>query len=164
VTGLWDDTSTNFRRVVGRLNESLRAVEAGFVVRVDHHTTDVFPFRGWASFSPASSPGDEQLVLSLDFKRDGNEIHGHVDLARGDGLVLADEQVVGPFDETSIDAPDAIRRAEKSVSAVRGGASLADPVRARSLTAMIPLRGIRASATPATSRHGEEVRPAGLGG
>lgn len=111
MTGLWKDMWIKFRDVVGGLNESLRTEEAGFVVRVDHHATDIFPFRAWASYSPASSPGDEQLVLSLDFKRDGDEVHGHVDIARGDGLVLADEQVADAFDETSSDAPEAILRA-----------------------------------------------------
>lgn len=115
MTGLWDDMWTKFRDVIGRLNDSLGVEEAGFVVRVDHHATDVFAFRGWASYSLASSPGDEQLVLSLDFKRDANEIRGHIDLARGDGLVLSDEQVVEPFDETSSDAPESIRRAAEGL-------------------------------------------------
>jgi hypothetical protein len=111
MTGAWDAMWVRFREVVDLLNESLGVEEAGLIVRVDRHANEGFPFRAWASYSPASSPGDEQLVLSLDFKRDGSEVLGQIDIARGDGLVLAEQQILEPIEELSATAGEAIRDA-----------------------------------------------------
>jgi hypothetical protein len=114
VSVIWDSIWIRFREVVDHLNKALGADEA-FIVRVDHSTSDAFPFRAWASYSAPSSPGDEHLVLSLDFKRDAGEVRGHVDIARGDGLVLADQQIIDSIDEGSAGASEALRSAADAV-------------------------------------------------
>jgi hypothetical protein len=115
VTRIWDELWLNFHSLVGTLNETIRPEDAGFVVRVGRHANDTFPFRAWASYSPASSPGDEELVLSVDFKRTGPKIEGHVDLARGDGVVLAGQELGEPFNEETEAVNAAVRAADAAV-------------------------------------------------
>lgn len=115
MTSAWDEFWLSFRALVEELNETVGAEEAGFVVCVDRHVNDAFPLRAWVSYSPLSSPGDEAVILSVDFKRAGPKVKGHVDLARADGFVLAEQRLAEPFEENSAAADDAIRAADAAV-------------------------------------------------
>ncbi len=109
----WDHIWETFRALVQDLNDSLGVEARGYIVRLDRHSNDVFPFRAWVSYSPAAEPDQEQLVISLDFKRSGHAIVGNIDIARGDGYVLADQAEfdLGGNDGGAGDAAAGIERA-----------------------------------------------------
>jgi hypothetical protein len=71
VSDSWDQVWVVFQESVGRLHHAAEPEGRGFVVRLDRYANETFPFRAHASYSPASAPGDEELVLSVDFKRVG---------------------------------------------------------------------------------------------
>ncbi len=82
-----------FEAAVHRLNERLAPEALGMVARVQRSSNDVFPLRALVSYSPSATPGDEQLVISVDFRYDGPAIVGTADLARGDGVVLDEAEL-----------------------------------------------------------------------
>lgn len=105
MTTIWNDVGDRFLEFLRELSTELGAPEKGFRVAVDRYANESFPLRAGVSFSPLSAPGDEQLVISLDVKRSGDALEGTVDIARGDGLVLAEQQV--------LEAPEAEVGSEK---------------------------------------------------
>lgn len=111
----WDRLWMEFKTLVGSLNDTVRPEERGFVVQVARSENDVFPLRAVAAYSPAASPGDEALVLSLDFQRTAGRIEGRVDFARGDGSVLADAPLVDQFAEADAPSDAAIGLATASL-------------------------------------------------
>lgn len=111
----WDSLWAGFREDIDDLDRALGLMD-DFAVRLDRSANDRFPLRATASYSPRSSPGDERLVVSLDVKREGGRIVGSVDLARGDGRVLARQQVVDGVDERTIVAEQKLRDAAQAVT------------------------------------------------
>jgi hypothetical protein len=107
----------SFAAAVEQLNAVVRPEEHGFISRLERSASDRFPLRALASYSPAEAPGDEQLVISLDVGRERTTITGHVDLARGDGLVLADAEVLPSVTEDAIAAsPSMLADTETAVA------------------------------------------------
>ena len=49
-----------------------------------------FPFRAYASFSKKGIAGEEDIVISIDFKSNDSSLKMSCDIARGDGEVLVD--------------------------------------------------------------------------
>jgi hypothetical protein len=82
-----------FEAAVDRLNERFRPEGFGMIARVQRSSNDVFPLRALASYSASATPGDEQLVISVDFRYNGSTIVGTADLARGDGVVLDEAEL-----------------------------------------------------------------------
>lgn len=113
MTAVWDRLWLDFQTTVEVLNKAVKPEDRGFLVRVERSDNDVFPLRAVATFAPLSSPGDEALVLSMDFRRSEDRVEGHLDLAHGDGLVLADEPL-GVAPETDPAALDSSLRAARS--------------------------------------------------
>jgi hypothetical protein len=110
----WDSIWERFVAVVDRLDARLQPNGRGFVSRVERNANDVFPLRALVSYSPVGSPGDERLVISVDFQRVSGMVVGRADLARGDGSMLADEEILAPQSEggltTSLAEIDAVSR------------------------------------------------------
>lgn len=88
---VWDRLNVFLLTVV----ESLRPGNAALWYQIFHSENEAFPFRGGISFvrsgDPASS--DEDIVLSLDFKLAEGLLRATVDIARGDGEILAEAAV-----------------------------------------------------------------------
>lgn len=90
VNDIWED-------VWDRLNDRLAAIAAVLSQRnphlwwqAGHSDNAAMPFRAWASFGRNGIPGEEDLVITVDFKRAEHSLEVTADIARGDGLVLAD--------------------------------------------------------------------------
>lgn len=49
-----------------------------------------FPFRAYASFNQKGTAGEEDIVISIDFKSNDSSLKMSCDIARGDGEILAD--------------------------------------------------------------------------
>ena len=90
---LWDGLNDFYVVLVSQLaacNERLSG-------RVSHQETRVFPFTGYVSISRDGS-GDEDLVLEWAVQRRDDRLRVTADIARGDGMVLA-ELPAGEFVE-----------------------------------------------------------------
>lgn len=61
--------------------------------RSGHHANSDLPFRAWASFSRQGIPGEEDLVISVDFKKIEHGLEVTTDIARGNGVILAEAPV-----------------------------------------------------------------------
>jgi hypothetical protein len=90
----WDTINDGFVRVA----EELRACNRFLWWSCGHGENETFPFWAYASFNRAGAAGEEDLVLSLSFKRAERRLNFSCDIARGDGEVLAG----GPFASTSL--------------------------------------------------------------
>ncbi len=91
---IWDGVGERFEEFLRHLSHDLRAADKGFRVATDRYANDSFPLRAGVSYSPLTSPGDEQLVISLDVKRSGDVVEAIVDIARGDGFILAEQEIL----------------------------------------------------------------------
>jgi hypothetical protein len=88
--GVWEKLSAVFRRLADEVaRENAAAWSAS-----GRTSTDVFPFGAYLSFNRSGEPGVEDVVISVDGKRDGGEIVLSIDIAAGDGLVLAEGPAV----------------------------------------------------------------------
>jgi len=99
MTDAWMRIGEAFVRAVDRLNEVVCPDDRGFVSRVQQTSNDTFALRALVSYSPRSAPGDEHLVVSLDFRREGQNVVGQADLARGDGFVLDESEILAASPE-----------------------------------------------------------------
>lgn len=84
-------------RVSTRLTEVTKKVTAAHPAAwstISRNGTDAFPFRAAASFGRTGEPGVEDVVVSVDCRVQGGNLRASVDVARGDGLVLADGPTV----------------------------------------------------------------------
>jgi len=104
---VWENLGVVFRWLV----EQVTQVNAVAWSSSGRTSTDVFPFGAYLSFSRSGEPGVEDLVISLDCKRVGEELVLSSDIAAGDGYVLADGPTV------RIRLGDAIGDAPPEVSA-----------------------------------------------
>src|SRR4051812_30485611 len=86
----WRDIAAQWTNVTNSVAHDLRAANPGFWFQAGHHATEAFAFRGWASFSRNGEAGEEDLSLTIDFKRVEQGLKVKSDIARGDGYVLAD--------------------------------------------------------------------------
>jgi hypothetical protein len=90
VTVIWDDAWTRLSAAYTWL--------AGEVVRVNpkvHFTSlrtagATFVFGAYVSFSRLGVPGEEDLVVSVNCKREGEGLRLTSDIATGDGMILAE--------------------------------------------------------------------------
>lgn len=71
-----------------------------------HHETEVFPFTGYMSLGKAGMPGEEDLVLTFGIQKQQHGLLIRVDIARGDGQVVADGpafEIMGtPLDQQAL--------------------------------------------------------------
>ena len=84
----WDWMWERFIAALEAEIETLRAEYPSLAARWGHYSTPTFPFRGWAVLGLGEA--DELLDLSVDAISKDNSIDITADLARTDGVVLAD--------------------------------------------------------------------------
>jgi hypothetical protein len=86
---VWQEVWSHLRRRLERTAASVRACNSRFRWNLGRNGTDRMPFRAWAAFSRDGRTGEEDLVISVDVRRDGERLVVMCDIAR-DGLdVLA---------------------------------------------------------------------------
>ena len=90
----WDSVNNEFTRVA----EIVRACNPNLWWECGHQENESFPFRAYAAFNRHGSPGEEDVVISFDFKRSERGLMFTSDVCRGDGEILAD----GPSSETQL--------------------------------------------------------------
>lgn len=90
----WDAINDGFARVAADLQERNSALWWN----CGHADNEAFPFWAYASFNRDGMAGEEDLVVSLSFKRADGQLAFTSDIARGDGEILAD----GPSSSISL--------------------------------------------------------------
>jgi hypothetical protein len=82
----WDSINDSFTRVA----IDLRHRNPTLWWSCGHAENETFPFWAYASFNRSGTAGEEDIVLSLSFKRAEGQLHFTCDIARGDGEIVAD--------------------------------------------------------------------------
>lgn len=104
----WDQLWSEFAAAVERLNAAVHPESRGYLPKLERSANDAFALRALVSYSPIAAPGDERLVISLDVSREGPDVIGYMDVARGDGFVLAEEEVVHRISEAELAGSPAV--------------------------------------------------------
>jgi hypothetical protein len=89
---------------------------------VGHGSNEPFPLRVYLSFSRTGGRGSEDLVISADVWADAGALVLSADIARGDGLVLAEvpSQRLQAGDDVTPQVLDWVDRVTSFVAANRG--------------------------------------------
>lgn len=90
----WEPIWARVRGIFQQLADDVARVNAAARSTSGRTATDVFPFGAYLSFSRSGEPGAEDLVVSVDCKRDDEALVLSCDIARGDGDVLAEAPAV----------------------------------------------------------------------
>jgi hypothetical protein len=86
---VWTEVGDRWERRLISVIADLVALNPGLMVRTGRDGNDRFALREWTSFVRRDTPGDEEIVISLDITTEVDGYRAQADIARGDGYVLA---------------------------------------------------------------------------
>jgi len=90
----WDSVNDEFLRVA----DTVRACNSSLWWQCGHQENESFPFWAYASFGRHGNAGEEDVVISIDFKRSDGHLMFTSDISRGNGEILQD----GPASEITL--------------------------------------------------------------
>jgi hypothetical protein len=94
---LWDRLNDFYTVLISQH----RASNPRLWAQVAHQETSVFPFTGYMSVCKDGPGGDEDLVLTWSVQRSNGDLLASADIAREDGVVLAETNVTKLADPVS---------------------------------------------------------------
>ena len=106
---MWEEVWQALNECFTRIADLLRAERPTLEWTSGHSDNEAFAFRAFASFS-TRGPGEEDVVVSVDFERREGELYYSSDVAMEDGQVLAD----GPSGTLILATEEAVRKEVKS--------------------------------------------------
>ena len=111
----WTTAADRWASRLAQLIDTLRQHDENRWTQVGQDSNELFPFRGWASLSRDATP-NEDVAISVDFRRVDGGVEYRADIAHGDGLILAET----PAETIELtDDPAALRAAvSKAMDAV----------------------------------------------
>src|SRR5512146_3130063 len=86
----WDDVWNGLGEAFSRLVLELGRVNPRARATTGRTETAIFPFGAYLAFSRSGEPGVEDVVVSVDCKREDGELKLSSDISRGDGYILAE--------------------------------------------------------------------------
>lgn len=98
MTDVWESGWEVINEAFRDIAEELRHRNPKLWWTCGHSENEAFPFWAYASFSRSGVAGEEDVVVSVSFKRDGGALEFTSDVARGDGEILVD----GPRDRIEL--------------------------------------------------------------
>src|ERR1035438_1952080 len=103
---IWEEVWEMINATFQRIATSLAVTHPTMCWSSGHNDNDAFPFRGYAAFKKSSA--DEEVVASVDFHKQDDELRFSADIGLDDGRILAD----GPVGVIKIAAGLATARAD----------------------------------------------------
>lgn len=104
MTSVWESAWDVANDAFCSLAEDLREGNPDIWWECGHRQSDAFPFSAYASFSKEGIAGEEDVVVSMSFKQEGEVLVFTSDIALGDGQIIAERPSVaepGNVDRTA---------------------------------------------------------------